>query len=221
MIVYATILGNLDDMHGGDGVVEGDEGPLRATAWTGCAGDVGEVGKQVVLVLGHAGVFFASLFRCEPNVSFGFKSSVEIINLELVKKIIVTAGMLGASGVLLGALGAHGLKEIFETEPRKGEAFVTAVDYHLLHSVALLALGVAVGSGNAVFSRRCASAAWVMVAGVCLFCGSIYGWTFGGPSWLVHITPFGGVTLVVAWFLTVWSGLGLTCGDSSANIQES
>ena len=86
----------------------------------------------------------------------------------MVRKLVVTAGLLGASGVLLGALGAHGLKEVFEPESKKGAAFATAVDYHLLHALALLALGLAGGSGNEVFARRSMKAAWTMVASTIL-----------------------------------------------------
>ena len=138
----------------------------------------------------------------------------------MVRKLVVTAGMLGASGVLLGALGAHGLKEVFEAEPKKGAAFAIAVDYHLLHALALLALGLSGGSGNEFFARRSAKAAWVMMAGVCLFCGSIYAWSLGGPKWLVHVTPFGGITLVVAWAFVVWAGVGLTRSVESGKLAS-
>jgi len=127
-----------------------------------------------------------------------------------MKHLFVAAGLLGALGVLLGALGAHGLREMFETDLRKGEAFGTAVDYHLLHAVGLLALSIAVGSKNEVFAGRCKMAGWVMVIGICLFCGTIYIWALGGPKWLVHVTPLGGVTLVVSWIMVAWAGLALT-----------
>ncbi|MDA9961590.1 DUF423 domain-containing protein [Opitutales bacterium] len=127
-----------------------------------------------------------------------------------MKPLFVAAGLLGASGVLLGALAAHWLREVFETDPRKGEAFGTAVDYHLLHAVGLLVLSVAVGSKNEVFARRSRKAGWVMVIGICLFCGTIYAWALGGPKWLVHVTPLGGVTLVVSWIMVAWAGLALT-----------
>ena len=138
----------------------------------------------------------------------------------MVGKLVVTAGLLGASGVLLGALGAHGLKEVFDAEPKKAAAFATAVDYHLLHALALLALGLSGGSGNEVFARRSAMAAWAMVAGGCLFCGSIYAWTIGGPKWFVHVTPFGGITLVVAWAFVVWAGVGLTRSGESGKLAS-
>jgi len=127
-----------------------------------------------------------------------------------MKHLFVAAGLLGALGVLLGAFGAHGLREVFETDLRKGEAFGTAVDYHLLHAVGLLALSIAVGSKNEVFARRCKMAGGIMVIGICLFCGTIYTWALGGPKWLVHVTPLGGVTLMVSWIMVAWSGLALT-----------
>ena len=127
-----------------------------------------------------------------------------------MKHLFVAAGLLGASGVLLGALAAHWLREVFEADPRKGEAFGTAVDYHLLHAVGLLALSVAVGSKNEVFARRSRKAGWIMVIGTCLFSGTIYAWALGGPKWLVHVTPLGGVTLVVSWIMVAWAGLALT-----------
>ena len=117
--------------------------------------------------------------------------------------------------MLLGALVAHGLREVFESDPRKGEAFGTAVDYHLLHAVGLLALSVAGGSENEVFARRRRKAGWIMVIGTCLFSGTIYAWALGGPKWLVHVTPLGGVTLVVSWIMVAWAGLALTRGGNS------
>ena len=127
-----------------------------------------------------------------------------------MKHLLVAAGLLGALGVLLGALAAHGLREVLETDPRRGEAFGTAVDYHLLHAVGLLALAIAVGSKNEVFAERCKRAGWIMVIGICLFCCTIYTWALGGPKWLVHVTPLGGVALVVSWIMVAWSGLALT-----------
>jgi len=127
-------------------------------------------------------------------------------------KLIIAAGVLGASGVLLGALGAHALKDVLDADSRKGEAFATAVDYHLIHALAVLTLGFFARQGAGKTSRRSISAAWAMVSGVTIFSGSLYAWSLGGPSWLVHVTPFGGLTLIVGWLLVARVGLGLTRG---------
>ena len=51
---------------------------------------------------------------------------------------MAAAAVLGAFGVTLGAFGAHGLQARLSAE--QIESWNTAVRYHLLHSVALLAL---------------------------------------------------------------------------------
>ncbi|MDX1650554.1 MAG: DUF423 domain-containing protein, partial [Myxococcota bacterium] len=53
---------------------------------------------------------------------------------------IVVAAVLGAAGVLLGAFGAHGLRG--RLAPERLDAWQTAVQYHLLHALALLALAL-------------------------------------------------------------------------------
>ena len=53
----------------------------------------------------------------------------------------------GASSVLLGAYGAHGLEEIFNDVPRKRTAYGNAVDYQMIHSLLLVVLGL-FGSKN-------------------------------------------------------------------------
>ena len=128
-----------------------------------------------------------------------------------MKKLMLTAGALGALGVAASALGAHGLKETFEAEPAKRAAYANAADQHLLHAVVSLVLAAASGlRSEANFSSRCLQAGRTMVAGVLLFSGSIYLWVLGGPKWLVHLTPVGGLTLIAAWLLVVRAALQLT-----------
>jgi uncharacterized membrane protein YgdD (TMEM256/DUF423 family) len=52
------------------------------------------------------------------------------------KTILVLAAMLGALGVILGALGAHALKERLGIDGIKN--FETGVKYHMFHVLALL-----------------------------------------------------------------------------------
>ena len=44
----------------------------------------------------------------------------------------------GASSVLLGAYGAHGLEDVFSEVPRKRTAYGNAVDYQMIHSLLLV-----------------------------------------------------------------------------------
>ncbi len=105
------------------------------------------------------------------------------------------AALLGLLGVGLGAFGAHGLESTFAATPKTREWWDKAVFYHLVHSSVMLGLA---------FARTLATAAWVLLgSGVLLFSGSLYALVLGGPHWLVHVTPFGGLCLLAGWLWLV------------------
>lgn len=115
------------------------------------------------------------------------------------RTILALAGTAGATGVALGALGAHALS------PRLGEAmstWQTAVDYHLVHALALLVLAFADGLGRA---REIAG--WLFAAGLVCFSGSLYGLALGGPALLGPVTPIGGVAFIAGWCVLVYAAL--------------
>jgi uncharacterized membrane protein YgdD (TMEM256/DUF423 family) len=108
---------------------------------------------------------------------------------------LTTAAILGATAVLLGALGAHALKKALD--PSALASFETAVRYQMFHAVALLA----------TYHRHhgwWSKALWS--AGTVLFSGSIYGLVLLplvsiDGSFLGPVTPLGGTLLVIGW---VW-----------------
>ncbi len=105
------------------------------------------------------------------------------------------AAGLGLLGVVLGAFGAHGLKAqlaAFGTEP----FWETAVIYHLVHAVALLA----------VAERASVLVTWLWVGGVAVFSGSLYVLAVTDLRWLGAITPIGGVALIAGWALLLVRG---------------
>lgn len=104
---------------------------------------------------------------------------------------LIAAGLLGFSGVALGAFGAHALKPTLADAGTTG-TWQTAVLYHLIHAVALAAV-----PGWASVRRS-----WI--AGVLLFSGSLYWLALGGPKFLGPVTPLGGVALLTGWALVVW-----------------
>ena len=113
----------------------------------------------------------------------------------------MTLGALGgASSVLLGAYGAHGLEELFSEVPRKRTAYGNAVDYQMIHSLLLVVLGF-FGSTNKLGARLLSINASLLVASMLLFSGSIYLWVFGGSDWLLKLTPAGGIGFVLSWLL--------------------
>lgn len=111
---------------------------------------------------------------------------------------ILVASITGAAGVVLGAFGAHALAE--RLTPSQLASWQTAVQYHLLHAVVLLAVALfAAWSGRSV--RVPAS---LFSIGVLLFSGSIYWLVLGGPRWLGPITPIGGTCLIAGWISLAW-----------------
>lgn len=113
-------------------------------------------------------------------------------------KMKSAAGILGLSGVALGAFGAHGLKGRLAAHGMT-DAWTTAVQYHLIHAVALLALTAISSTGTSAYSKKSSMCAWAWIIGVNLFSGSLYLMALGGPRWLGPITPLGGLALLVGW----------------------
>ena len=97
-------------------------------------------------------------------------------------------------GVVAGAFGAHALAS--QLEARSLQTFETAVRYHLIHGLGLLAVGILVRSG---VGAPAGLAGALMTAGIVLFSGSLYWLAVGGPSWLGPVTPLGGLCLIAAW----------------------
>jgi uncharacterized membrane protein YgdD (TMEM256/DUF423 family) len=116
------------------------------------------------------------------------------------KSILSSAALLGALAVVLGAFGAHGLKQL--VPPETVTTFETGVRYHFYHVFALLATGLVAMHVQSVYISR---AAQCFLIGILLFSGSLYVLTLlkatdtVGLSKLGLITPIGGVFLVVGW----------------------
>ena len=98
-------------------------------------------------------------------------------------------------GVGSGAFGAHALREVLSV--RMLAVYQTAVQYQLIHALALIAIGcVARGAAS---ERLLGVAGTAIALGVLLFCGSLYALALTGVTWLGMVTPVGGVSLLVGW----------------------
>jgi uncharacterized membrane protein YgdD (TMEM256/DUF423 family) len=125
----------------------------------------------------------------------------------LNKTYLITASLLGALAVALGAFGAHGLKRIVDAD--SVATFQTGVQYQVYHTFALLATAILFEK----FPNR-----WIKWAGVCfitgiiLFSGSLYLLTAlkaaeqVGLKGIGIITPFGGLFFIAGW-LFLFAGL--------------
>jgi uncharacterized membrane protein YgdD (TMEM256/DUF423 family) len=112
---------------------------------------------------------------------------------------LILGGINAALAVALGAFGAHGLKA--RLTPDMLAVYQTGVHYHLFHALGLLAVGLSAAQITDAAVLRWSG--WLMLAGIVLFCGSLYVMGVAGLRWLGAVTPLGGLSFIVAWGLFV------------------
>lgn len=110
---------------------------------------------------------------------------------------ILAAAIDGLLAVAGGAAGRH----LLAGDPQALEWLMIGAQYAMYHALALLALAALAGSalGGNRMGRLLAAAAWLFILGSVLFSGSLAALAFGGPSWLVRITPWGGTAFLLGW----------------------
>ncbi|MBI4180144.1 DUF423 domain-containing protein [bacterium] len=114
----------------------------------------------------------------------------------------------GFLGVAIGAFGAHGLKKYFEAWPDMQPIFKTAAEYQMFHALALIAAGWAAGRWPNAWMT---AAGWLFVAGIVIFCGSLYTLSLTRVKPWGAVAPVGGLALLAAWlclFIGAWKGRG-------------
>lgn len=106
--------------------------------------------------------------------------------------------VLGSAAALLavaaGAFGAHLLKQRLDTA--LFEIFEVGARYHMYHALALLATAWACKRWPGPWSI---AAGWCFVAGLVIFCGSLYALSLTGVRTLGAITPLGGLAFMAGW----------------------
>lgn len=124
------------------------------------------------------------------------------------KKLFITACLLGALTVVLGAFGAHLLKE--KLTAAQLVSYNTGISYQFYHvGAALLCCLFAAQFKEKLFN----TAGWLFIVGVICFSGSIYllntreliGLT--NYKWLGPITPLGGVFFICGWIVMIFGGV--------------
>ena len=110
---------------------------------------------------------------------------------------LVAGSLFMALAVALGAFGAHALKA--RLAPDMLAVWHTGVTYHAWHALALILLGLLMLHASDSAALR--YAAWLFVAGIVLFGGSLYLLALGAPRAFGAITPFGGLAFIAGWIL--------------------
>lgn len=111
---------------------------------------------------------------------------------------LVVAAFNGAIAVAAGAFAAHGLKGALT--PSMLEVFKTGAQYQLMHALAL-------GLAAQISGRKAQIACGLFLAGIILFCGSLYALALSGIRIIGIITPLGGVSFLAGWLVLAWAGL--------------
>lgn len=113
----------------------------------------------------------------------------------MTRFFLFSGAILAASGVALGALGAHALKSVL-TEPML-DAWKTGVLYQLFHALGLLIIGLLLQLHPE--SRGLVWAGSLLLIGCLCFSGSIYGLATTDLRWLGPVTPLGGLLMIGGW----------------------
>lgn len=119
------------------------------------------------------------------------------------KTILATGAILGTLGICLGAFAAHGLERLVSEESVR--TFETGVRYQMYHAFFLLLIGAT----NMVNTKWKKLIFYLVLVGVVMFSGSIYGLATNDLSSfdfkkIAMITPLGGLLLILAWVVLLW-----------------
>lgn len=111
----------------------------------------------------------------------------------------ILGAFFGATAIILGAFGAHALKEVLT--PEQLTSFETGVRYQMYHAIVLLV----VSRLGDLSDAKLKAIGWLMGLGVLFFSGSIYLLSTGlGESVkniIGPITPVGGTLLIIGWIV--------------------
>lgn len=122
------------------------------------------------------------------------------------KQILAWGAFLCGLAVVLGAMGAHTLRETFHLEPRYLDVFETGVRYQFFHAIAIMLVAL-------IADKTELNLKWVknlFIIGIIIFSGSLYFlatrnlYGMDAWGWVGAITPFGGLSLIGGWFLLAY-----------------
>lgn len=114
---------------------------------------------------------------------------------------IIAGAVNAALSVMLGAFGAHALKE--KLSERYLAIWETAVQYQMFHAVSLLVIGLLASKPLFSGSSLLNWAGYLILGGIIVFSGSLYALSLSGIGLLGAITPVGGVLFITGWIMLI------------------
>lgn len=126
------------------------------------------------------------------------------------RKLLAIAGISGAICVALGAMGAHALKDKLPAENL--QTLETGVKYQFYHTLALILTAIL---SDKISSKFLDYSSTLFITGIILFSFSLYflalrpvlGIGNEEMKWIGAITPFGGVSFIMAWLMLCFVSL--------------
>lgn len=117
--------------------------------------------------------------------------------------LVVVAAVFGFLCVGIGAMGAHSLPKQLEKAGFSADVVAKKINqceigvrYHMYHTLAILALGLAPSTAQ---RRAWRIAAGILIVGIGLFSGGLYSMVYFDFMGHWSIVPLGGVVLMVGW----------------------
>ena len=117
-----------------------------------------------------------------------------------MKSLLIIGSVFAALAVLLGAFGAHGLKNRLSIEDLA--IFETAVRYQMYHALGILLMGLA---SIDLTEKLVSTPAYFLILGMIVFSGSLFLLVFTNLRWFGAITPIGGLCLIIGWLLFAYN----------------
>ena len=124
---------------------------------------------------------------------------------------VFIAAVMGGFAVAAGAIGAHALGDAVSVDSKR--IFSTGQQYHFLHALALLAVGIVLMQSE---GRRALFATWSLqiaasffLIGIFCFSGGLYVQVAERLVSNAGIVPLGGISFMIGWAAFAVGALGL------------
>ena len=118
----------------------------------------------------------------------------------MVKSWIIYGSLFSLLAIVLGAFGAHGLKNVLDDYGK--EIYNKAVFYHFIHAISILIVAIL---QNQFDNINLSLSVYLFISGIIIFSGSLYLLSITNIRWLGSITPLGGFSFIIGWFYMIYT----------------
>ena len=112
----------------------------------------------------------------------------------MIKTGLLLGSFLAFLTVVLGAFGAHALKEQLSEYGKI--IYEKGILYQMFHSLAIIMVAILNQNSESI---DYSISIWCFAAGIILFSGSLYILALTQIKWLGTITPIGGLLFIIGW----------------------